>query len=127
VQTAILCICLVAASAAFALDFNAPVEKFGGGFQFTEGSIWIAARNEFLFSDIPANRIVRLKDGKFETFRSPSGNSNGLTLDKQGRLIACEHGPRRVTRTETDGTITVLAERYEGKRLNSPNDVVGRL
>jgi gluconolactonase len=123
---AVLCTCVTAATAAFALDFNAPVEKLAGGFQFTEGPIWIAARNELLFSDIPASRIVRLKDGKCETFRSPSGNSNGLTLDKQGRLIACEHGPRRVTRTEADGTITVLAERYEGKRLNSPNDVVVR-
>ena len=123
-RTAILCICVMAASTAFALDFNAPVEKLAGDFKFTEGPIWVAAKNELLFSDIPANRIVRFKDGKCKTFRTPSNNSNGLTLDKQGRLIACEHGSRRVTRTEADGTITVLAERYEGKRLNSPNDVV---
>ena len=115
---------LSAPLAAGALDFNAPVEKLSGDFQFTEGPIWLAAKNELLFSDIPANRIVRYKDGKFATFRTPSHNSNGLTLDKQGRLIACEHGSRRVTRTEADGTITVLAARYEGRRLNSPNDVV---
>jgi gluconolactonase len=114
----------MAASTAFAIDFNAPVEKVAGDLQFTEGPVWFGAKDELLFSDIPANRIVRFKDGKCETFRSPSSNSNGLTLDKQGRLIACEHGSRRVTRTEIDGTVTALAERYEGKRLNSPNDVV---
>jgi gluconolactonase len=116
----------MAASAAFALDFKAPVEKLAGDFQFTEGPVWIAAKKELLFSDIPAKRIVRLKDGKFDTFRDPSGNANGNTLDKQGRLVTCEHGNRRVSRTEADGTITVLANRYEGRRLNSPNDdVVG--
>lgn len=109
---------------AFALDFTASVEKLAGEFQFTEGPLWVAARGELLFSDIPANRIVRSKDGKFDAFRAPSHNANGLTLDKQGRLIACEHGSRRVTRTEADGTIVPLAERYQGKRLNSPNDVV---
>ncbi|MCX6878931.1 MAG: SMP-30/gluconolactonase/LRE family protein [Verrucomicrobia bacterium] len=122
----LLSACLVTASSACALDFNAPVEKLGGDFQFTEGPVWVAAKSALLFSDIPANRIVRFQDGKFTTFREPSRNSNGLTLDKQGRLIACEHGSRRVTRTEADGTITVLAARYEGKRLNSPNDVVVR-
>jgi gluconolactonase len=118
--------CLMTASTAFALDFTAPIEKLGGDFKFTEGPLWVAAKNELLFSDIPANRIVGFKDGKFATFRAPSNNSNGLTLDKQGRLIACEHGARRVTRTEADGTLTVLAERHENKRLNSPNDVVVR-
>jgi gluconolactonase len=107
-----------------AIDFNARIEKVAGDFKFTEGPVWVAANSELLFSDIPADRIVRFKDGKCETFRSPSRNSNGLTLDKQGRLIACEHGSRRVTRTETHGAVTVLAERFEGKRLNSPNDVV---
>ncbi len=118
------CACIIAAAPAFAGDFNTPVEKLAGHFKFTEGPVWVAAKGELLFSDIPANRIVRFKDGKLETFRTPSDNANGLTLDKQGRLIACEHGARRVTRTEADGAITVLAERYEGKRLNSPNDVV---
>lgn len=107
-----------------ALDFSAPVEKVAGGFQFTEGPLWVASKGELLLSDIPANRIVRLKAGTCETFRTPSHNSNGLTFDKQGRLIACEHGSRSVTRTELDGTSITLAERFEGKRLNSPNDVI---
>ncbi|MEI6607140.1 MAG: SMP-30/gluconolactonase/LRE family protein [Verrucomicrobiota bacterium] len=120
----IACSWLLATSGAFALDFSVSIEKVGGDFQFTEGPLWIAANNALIFSDIPANRIVRLQDGKFSTFRSPSNQSNGLTLDKQGRLIACEHGTRRVTRSEADGSISVLADRYQGKRLNSPNDVV---
>ena len=111
-------------SLCFGVDFSQPVEKVSGGFQFTEGPVWKASSNELLFSDIPANQIRCLKDGQFTTFRSPSNNSNGLTLDRQGRLIACEHGTRRVTRTETDGSITVLADKYQGKKLNSPNDVV---
>lgn len=98
------------------------------GFGFTEGPIWCG--DYLLFSDIPQNRIVRLRmlsqGPEITTFRSPSGNSNGLTLDKSGRLIACEHSLRRVTRTEIDGSISVLAERYKGRRLNSPNDVVVR-
>jgi len=125
-KTTMLYASLVMTTTTFALDFTAPIEKLGGDFKFTEGPVWVAAKGELLFSDIPANRIVRLLDGKFSTFRTPSNNSNGLTLDKQGRLIACEHGARRVTRTEADGSITVLAERFEGKRLNSPNDVVVR-
>jgi len=122
-KAAVFCICVILVGSAFAQDFNVPVEKLGDEFQFTEGPVWIAATGELLFSDIPANRIICFKNDKFTTFRSPSNNSNGLTLDKERRLIACEHGLRRVTRTESDGTITVLAERYEGKRLNSPNDV----
>ncbi|MEI6653807.1 MAG: SMP-30/gluconolactonase/LRE family protein [Verrucomicrobiota bacterium] len=118
--------CLMTAGTALALDFTAPIEKLGGDFKFTEGPLWVAAQNQLLFSDIPANRMVGFKAGSFATFRAPSNNSNGLTLDKQGRLLACEHGTRRVTRTEADGTLTVLAERYENKRLNSPNDVVVR-
>lgn len=125
-KSTLVCACLVTANAAFALDFTTTVEKLAGDFKFTEGPLWVAAKSELLFSDIPANRIVRFKDGKSTTFRAASNHSNGLTLDKQGRLIACEHGARRVTRTETDGTISVLAERYENKRLNSPNDVVVR-
>lgn len=125
-RTAMLCICVIAASTALAVDFHTPVEKLAGGFQFTEGPVWVAVGHELLFSDIPANRIVRFKDGTCDTFRKPSNNANGLTLDRQGRLIACEHGLRRVTRTETDGAITVLADHYQGKRLNSPNDAVVR-
>ena len=104
------------------------VEHLASGLGFIEGPIWHG--DSLLFSDIPNNRIVRWKglpEGpELTTFRTPSGNSNGLTLDRSGRLIACEHSTRRVTRTEADGTITVLAERHQGKRLNSPNDVVVR-
>lgn len=104
------------------------LERIATGFGFTEGPVWCG--DHLLFSDIPQSRIVRwcVHDERQEvtTFRSPSGYSNGLTLDRKGRLIACEHGTRRVTRTETDGSVSVLAERYEGRRLNSPNDVVIR-
>ena len=107
---------------------GAALEELATGFGFTEGPVWYG--DSLLFSDIPNNRIIRwrmLREGpEVTTFRTPSGNSNGLTLDKSGRLIACEHSTRRVTRTEPDGSITVLAERYQGKRLNSPNDVVVR-
>jgi gluconolactonase len=104
---------------------GAKIERVATGFRFTEGPIWFAEERCLLFSDIPANRILRLAmDGRVTTFREASGNSNGLTRDKEGRLIACEHGNRRVTRTEKDGTTTVLAEKYQDKKLNSPNDVV---
>ena len=104
-------------------------EQVASGFGFTEGPVWCG--DYLLFSDIPRNRIIRLdlfSDGpEVTTFRRPSGNSNGLTLDRSGRLIVCESTTRRLTRTEIDGSISVLAERYNGKRLNSPNDVVVRL
>ncbi len=104
------------------------IEQLAGGFDFTEGPVWLG--DHLLFSDIPCNRIIRwrmLAEGpEVTTFRTPSGNSNGLTLDRSGRLIACEHSTRRITRTEIDGAITVLADSYQGKRLNSPNDVVVR-
>jgi gluconolactonase len=104
---------------------GAKVERVATGFRFTEGPIWFAEERCLLFSDIPANRILGLTmDGRVTTFREPSGNSNGLTRDKEGRLIACEHSNRRVTRTEKNGTTTVLAEKYQDKKLNSPNDVV---
>ena len=99
-------------------------ERVAADLEFTEGPVW-HPDEYLLFSDIPANTIYKwISDGKLEKFRSPSGNSNGLTLDKQGRLVACEHGNRRVSRTELDGTIAAIAEKYQGKRLNSPNDVV---
>ena len=99
-------------------------ERIATDLKFTEGPVW-HPDGYLLFSDIPANAIYKLTpDGKLETFRSPSGNSNGLTLDRRGRLVACEHGNRRVSRTESDGTIVTLADRYQGKRLNSPNDLV---
>lgn len=96
--------------------------KVSTGCQFTEGPVW-TPQGTLLFSDIPANRIYEIGMEK-KVYREPSGKSNGLTLDRQGRLIACEHDTRRVTRTENDGSLTVLADRYEGKRLNSPNDAV---
>lgn len=99
-------------------------ERIAADLEFTEGPVW-NPDGYLLFSDIPADVIYRWNpDGKLEKFRSPSGNSNGLTFDRQGRLIACEHGNRRVSRTKPDGTIVTLADRYQGKRLNSPNDVV---
>ena len=96
------------------------VRKLADGFQFTEGPVWVDGY--LLFSDIPADTIYKY-NGETETFLKPSGHSNGLTLDKQGRLLLCEHD-RRLTRLEEDGTKTVLAESYEGKHLNSPNDIV---
>lgn len=106
------------------LPKNAKLEKIAEGFQFIEGPVW-TKRGTLIFSDIPANTLFEWKgSGQPEVFRKPSHNANGNTLDRQGRLITCEHGSRRVTRTEADGSVTTLAERYEGKRLNSPNDVV---
>jgi len=115
---------------------GARIEKLAGGFRFTEGPVWMReGAGHLLFSDIPANAILKWSpEGGLSTFRQPvfPGNypdgqfvgSNGLTLDKQGRLVSCEHGNRRMARTEKDGSITVLADRFEGKRLNSPNDAV---
>ncbi len=104
---------------------NAPLEKLATGFRWAEGPVWFADAGCLLFSDIPNNRIMRWIDGVgISVYREPSNFSNGHTRDHQGRLISCEHGARRVTRTEHDGRITVLADSYQGKRLNSPNDVV---
>ncbi len=104
---------------------NVKIKRVATGFDFTEGPIWFAEENHLLFSDIPANRILKLTSGSHTTIvRQPSGNSNGLTRDEKGRLIACEHSNRRVTRTEEDGSITVLADKFQGMKLNSPNDVV---
>jgi len=104
---------------------RAKLEKLATGFIFTEGPVWDAANGCLFFSDIPGDKMRKwTKDEGIEVFRDPSGKSNGLTFDKQGRLIACEHANRRVSRTEKDGTVVTIADRYEGKRLNSPNDVV---
>jgi gluconolactonase len=104
---------------------NSKVEKVASGFKFVEGPVWNGSKGFLLFSDIPADRIYKWSQQKgVEAFREPSGNSNGLTYDKAGRLIICEHGNRRVSRIEKDGSYTVLAEKFRGKRLNSPNDVV---
>ena len=105
---------------------DANVEKILGGFQFTEGPVWVPD-GYLLFSDIPADTIYRWTPGSAsaEVFRRPSGHSNGLTLDREGRLLACEHD-RRLSRTEKDGRVVAIAERFEGRRLNSPNDVAVR-
>jgi gluconolactonase len=101
------------------------IERLATGFEFTEGPIWVADEAALLFSDIPANRIYRLSAaGKVSVFREPSNHANGLALDHQGRLIVCEHGTRQVTRTGSDGALTTLAHQFQGKRLNSPNDVI---
>jgi gluconolactonase len=98
------------------------LEQVAEGFTFTEGPVWLPS-NELLFTDIPADSIVQAPNA---VFRKPSGKANGLILDAEGRLIACEHWNRRVTRTEKDGTITVLADAFEGKKFNSPNDAIVR-
>ena len=105
---------------------HARVERLWSGARWSEGPAWFAAGRYLIWSDIPNNRMLRFDetDGSVSVFRQPSNNSNGNTVDRQGRLVSCEHLSRRVTRTEHDGTVTVIADRFEGKRLNSPNDVV---
>lgn len=100
------------------------VEQVATGFGFVEGPVW-HPDGYLLFSDIPNNRIHKLRpDGQVSVYREPSGNSNGLTFDAKARLVACEHGNRRVSRSTADGGVEAIAETFEGKRLNSPNDVV---
>lgn len=102
------------------------VERLWTGARWCEGPAWFAAGRYLIWSDIPNNRMMRWDetDGSVSVFRSPANNSNGNSVDRQGRLVTCEHLARRVTRTEHDGSITVLADSYKGKRLNSPNDLV---
>lgn len=105
---------------------HARVERLWTGARWSEGPVWFAAGRYLLWSDIPNNRILRWDetDGSVSVFREPSNNTNGHNVDRHGRLVSCEHLTRRVTRTELDGSITVLADSWQGKRLNSPNDVV---
>ena len=105
---------------------HARVERLWSGARWTEGPAWFAAGRYLVWSDIPNNLMLRWDetDGLVSIFRHPSNNSNGNTVDRTGRLVTCEHQLRRVTRTEYDGSITVLASHWQGKRLNSPNDVV---
>jgi len=102
-------------------------ERLGTGFLFTEGPLWNAQEQYLLFSDMPGNQIRRwsAKDG-IHVFRRPSDMSNGLAWDRESRLLACEHATSRVTRTEPDGRLTVIASHYDGQELNSPNDIVTR-
>ncbi len=103
----------------------APVERLFGGCRWAEGPVWFADGGFLVWSDIPNNRLLRwLPDQGVGVFRADSNYTNGNTRDRQGRLVSCEHGGRRVTRTEVDGGITVMADLFRGKPLNSPNDVV---
>jgi gluconolactonase len=106
--------------------FSGTVERLATGCYWTEGPQWFGDGRYLLFSDIPNNRILRWDEttGATSEFRKPSHHANGLARDRQGRLLTCEHGARRITRTEYDGRITVLASHYQGKPLNSPNDIV---
>lgn len=116
---------------------DAVVEKLADGYAWTEGPVWDKAKGRLLFSDIPGNRIISWAEGKAaEVFLKPSGytgtaeftgrepGSNGLAFDKEGRLLLCQHGDRRIARLEADGKFTTLADRFEGKRFNSPNDLI---
>ena len=105
---------------------NTHVEKLYTGCRWAEGPAWFGGGRYLVWSDIPNDRMMRFDetDGSVSVFRAPAMNSNGNTVDRQGRLVTCEHRGRRVTRTEHDGVITVLADRFDGKRLNSPNDAV---
>ena len=101
------------------------VEQLGTGFDFTEGPMWNHVEKHLIFSDMPGNIMRKWTlDGGFQTFRQPSNMANGNFYDREGRLVTCEHATSRVTRTELDGSITVLATHYDGKELNSPNDII---
>jgi len=104
----------------------ASVERLATGMRWCEGPVWFGDGRYLLWSDIPNNRIMRWQEetGGVSVFRQPSNNANGNTRDRQGRLVTCEHDTRRITRTEYDGTITVLLDKFDGKPLNSPNDIV---
>jgi gluconolactonase len=107
---------------------SASVDKLYEGTRWAEGPAYFAAGRYLIWSDIPNDRMLRWDEptGTVGVFRSPAGHTNGHTVDGQGRLVSCSHGERRVERTEHDGSITVIADRFDGKRLNSPNDVVVR-
>src|SRR5205807_9793033 len=105
---------------------NAAIERIATGMRFTEGPCWFGDGRYLLFSDIPNDRIMKWEEetGAVSVFRKPSNYANGNTRDRQGRLVSCEHDTQHLTRTEYDGTITLLADSFEGKRLTGPNDVV---
>lgn len=105
--------------------FAAGIEQLATGLAWGEGPVWFGDGRYLLVSDIPNNRVLRWDEcsGALSVFRAPSNNANGHVRDHQGRLVSCEHLTRRITRTEYDGRVTVLADRFEGKRLNSPNDI----
>ena len=105
---------------------SASIERLATGCRWAEGPVWLGDTRALVWSDIPNNRMLRWDEetGQVSVFRKPSNNANGNTRDRQGRIVTCEHGGRRVTRTEHDGTLTVIADSFMGKRLNSPNDLV---
>ena len=106
------------------IDPDAQLERLAEGFQFTEGPVWNPAQSCLYFSDIPADTMYRYQEGEgVRVWRKPSNHSNASILDHSGRLVTCEHQTRRVTRTE-DTQVVVVVDRYQGKRLNSPNDIV---
>jgi len=106
--------------------FSASIEQLATGLRWAEGPVWFGDGRYLLLSDIPNNRILRWDDcsGATSVFRAPSNFANGHARDRQGRLLSCEHLSRRITRTEYDGSVSVLADTLDGKRLNSPNDIV---
>ncbi|MBL0375133.1 SMP-30/gluconolactonase/LRE family protein [Rhizobium sp. KVB221] len=104
---------------------SSALEELYSGCRWAEGPVWFADLNCLIWSDIPNERMLRYsQNGDVSVFRTNSNFVNGNTRDRQGRLVSCQHGGRRVVRTEVDGTITVLADSYQGRKLNSPNDVV---
>ncbi len=105
---------------------NPVLEKHWTGAEWSEGPVFVPSLNSLIWSDIPNNRMLRFDAGSGETtvFREPSNYTNGHTLDREGRIVSCEHQAHRISRTEADGSVTALVDRYEGKRLNSPNDLV---
>jgi gluconolactonase len=109
-----------------AVDADAVVERLWTGGVWTEGPAWLPGAQMLVWSDIPNNRMLawHQADGRVETFRQPSSGGNGNTADREGRLVTCEQYARRITRTEADGTVTVLAGRFGGRRFTAPNDVV---
>ncbi|MDB5386873.1 MAG: Gluconolactonase [Planctomycetaceae bacterium] len=123
------CVALLFAAAAFGAEQEsliapgATVKKLAGDMKFTEGPAWIPAKKTLVFSDIPNSKIMQWREGEGLSVFRPSEQSNGNILDLQGRLISCQHAARNLVRTEADGKITVLADKFDGKRLNSPNDV----
>ncbi len=105
---------------------NAGVERLATGLRWSEGPVWFGDGRYLLWNDVPNDRTMRYDEetGAISIFRKPSNKANGLTRDRQGRLLSCEHAGRRVSRTEYDGTVTVMMDKFDGKRLNSPNDIV---
>ena len=102
------------------------VEKVSGGYQFLEGPVWSKEGGYLLFSDVPASKVLKIDSEGIKTFRAPSGKTNGNTIDPQGRVLSCESEGRRVVRQDKKGNWEVLADKWEGKRLNAPNDIVVR-